>query len=191
MGTSEVITPSPHHPFTPSEQSVVGGQWSVVGIAATLVLLLDMQIETVATAINRYWVWLDSGPYYAVPTANFIAWWVVGGALALVVVRGLGREQRTENKEQRVKNKTSQLVDHAPRITHHASRITHHASRIQPLIPAALYLLSTVMFSVVNLARGYSVAGLIGVMILVVVALMAGRGRRAPAAGRVVRQMSD
>ncbi len=31
MGTTEAITPSPFHPFTLSEQSVVGGQWSVVG----------------------------------------------------------------------------------------------------------------------------------------------------------------
>jgi uncharacterized membrane protein len=157
--------------------SVVGGQWSVVGIAATLVLLLDLQIETVATAINSYWVWLDSGPYYAVPTANFVAWWLVGGALALVVAWGLGREQRTKNKEQTV--------------TQHATRFTFHVSRIQPLIPAALYLLSTAMFSVVNLARGYSVAGLIGIMMLVVAALMAGWRRRGPVAGRVARQISD
>jgi amino acid adenylation domain-containing protein len=34
MGTSEVFTPSPFHPFTPSEQSVVGGQRSVVDLVA-------------------------------------------------------------------------------------------------------------------------------------------------------------
>ncbi len=195
-----------------SPSSILHPRWPVVVIAATLVLLLDMQIETVATAINRYWAWLDSGPYYAVPTANFVAWWVVGGALALVVARGLGREQRTENKEQRTKNKMSQSIDdglrntqhatrntqhatrftqHVSRNTQHATRFTQHVSRIQALIPATLYLLSTAMFSVVNLARGYSVAGLIGVMMLVVAALMAGRARRAPAAGRVARQISD
>jgi hypothetical protein len=44
-------------------------------------------------------------------------------------------------------------------MTHHASRITHH-------IPAYLYLLNTLMFTAINLARGYIMAGLIGVAVL-------------------------
>ena len=60
-------------------------------MAATLVLLLDLQIETVATKINQYWIWLDGGPYYGVPTANFVAWWLTGLAMALVVAMVLGR----------------------------------------------------------------------------------------------------
>jgi bisanhydrobacterioruberin hydratase len=128
-------------------------------VAATLVLLLDLQIETVATAINRYWLWLDGGVYYGVPAANFVAWWLVGLAMAALLAWALGgqnREPRTENRE--------------PRATHHASRITYHASRITQQIPTYLYLLSTLMFAAINLARGYTVAGLIGVVVLLVAA---------------------
>src|SRR5215213_11924012 len=60
--------------------------------AATLVLLLDLQIETVATRINHYWNWLDGGAYYGIPTANFVAWWLVGLAMALVMTTVLGRQ---------------------------------------------------------------------------------------------------
>jgi putative membrane protein len=126
---------------------VVGGRWSVVGAlwaavkAATLVLLLDLQIETVATQINRYWVWVDGGLYYGVPLSNFVGWWLVGLGMALVVDRALPR---------------------------HALRSARYALRF---LPAYLYLLSTLMFAVVNLARGYTVAGLFGVMVLCLAAL--------------------
>ena len=62
-----------------------------LALAATLVLLLDLQIETVATKINRYWSWRDGGPYYGVPTANFVAWWLIGLVMALVVATILSR----------------------------------------------------------------------------------------------------
>lgn len=112
-------------------------------LAATLVLALDLQIETVATRVNSYWVWLDSGPYYGVPTANFIAWWLVGLAMALVVQRALpGRDM--------------------PELPAAPSR----AASWLWFMPAALYLLSTLMFTVVNLARGYWLAGMVGVLVL-------------------------
>jgi uncharacterized membrane protein len=137
---------------------VVGGQWSVV-VAATLVLLLDLQIETVATKINQYWVWLDGGPYYGVPTANFVAWWLVGLAMALVVATMLGRQRVGEMRRQETadrRQETGALI----------SRLTSHVSR---RLPAYLYVLSTLMFTIVNLARGYTIAGLVGVLVLLVV----------------------
>jgi len=120
---------------------VVGRQWSVVG-AATLVLLLDLQIEPVATRINQYWIWLDGGPYYGVPTANFVAWWLTGLVMAVVVAVALGGRGDGE------------------------IGFTSHVSR---QLPSYLYLLSTLMFTIVNLVRGYTVAGLVGVFVLLVI----------------------
>ena len=54
----------------------------VVICGALLALLLDLLIEPVAVYVTGYWRWLDQGPYYGVPTSNFVAW---GGA-ALVLL---------------------------------------------------------------------------------------------------------
>jgi putative membrane protein len=131
-----------------------------LALAATLVLLLDLQIETVATKINQYWIWLDGGPYYGVPTANFVAWWLIGLAMAGVVAMVLGRRGggvigRQEPEDMRPE--TGALI----------SRLTSHVS---DQLPACLYLLSTLMFAIINLAHGYTVAGLVGVAVLSVVA---------------------
>ena len=129
--------------------AVVGRRWSVV-VAATLVLLLDLQIETIATKVNRYWIWQDSGPYYGVPTGNFVAWWLVGLAMALAVAKIL--PERSDGARLYV----SRLV-----------------SRVSGFIPAHLYLLNTLMFAIVNLARGYTIAGLVGALTLLAVTLRA------------------
>lgn len=113
--------------------------------AATLVLLLDLQIETVATKINPYWVWHDSGAYYGVPLANFVAWWLVGLGMALVLSY-VAADCRLQDADCRLR----------------ATRL----ARVFQVIPAALYCLSTLMFTVVNLARGYELAGLVGAVVL-------------------------
>jgi putative membrane protein len=138
--------------------SAVNGRWSVV-VAATLALLLDLQIETITTKINHYWIWRDGGPYYGVPTANFVAWWLIGLAMALVVATVLPELGDRE---------TGRLGDRE--IKSYAARL---ASHVAGCLPAYLYLLSTLMFAIVNLARGYTVAGLVGVIVLLVVALAA------------------
>ncbi len=115
-------------------------RWPAALLAATLVVALDLQIETVATRINVYWEWFDSGPYYGVPTLNFFGWWLVGLLMALVVSGLLGDSSTPETPAM--------------------------AAWIAPCIPALLYLLSSLMFTVVNLARGYWLAGAIGVLVL-------------------------
>ncbi|HEX5691739.1 MAG TPA: carotenoid biosynthesis protein, partial [Roseiflexaceae bacterium] len=120
---------------------------------ATLVLLLDMQIETVATEVNRYWIWLDRGRYYGVPAANFVAWWLVGLALAVVVSIGLN------NKYQASRPVASAL--------HIGERAMFRA------IPMSLYLLSTLMFVTINFARGYQLAGSLGLLVLLVAVWLA------------------
>jgi 4-hydroxybenzoate polyprenyltransferase len=42
-------------------------------------------------------------------------------------------------------------------------------SHVSYRLPAYLYLLSTLMFTIVNLAHGYTVAGLVGVLVLLVI----------------------
>jgi putative membrane protein len=55
--------------------------WMRVFVAALLAVVFDIAIEPFATHIAGYWQWLDGGPYYDVPLANFAAW----GATALVL----------------------------------------------------------------------------------------------------------
>lgn len=53
-------------------------------LTGLFVMIIDIQIEPVATHINHYWEWYDSGPYYGVPTVNFAGWWAVGFILGYV-----------------------------------------------------------------------------------------------------------
>ena len=168
-------------------------------VSATLVLLLDLQIETISTYVNNFWVWLDSGPYYGVPTANFAAWWLVGLLMALVVARVLPQDMlaldaqepfdiTTEaQRAQRNKPAIGGLEPLRRRFLTVESWADSQAGRrfafraTTPQIPAWLYLLSTALFTVVNLARGYRLAGLIGAAVLVAAAGLLGRRSRAPA----------
>jgi putative membrane protein len=130
-------------------------------LAATLVLLLDLQIEPVATAINRYWVWLDGGAYYGVPATNFAAWWAVGLVMAVVVRWALGwPDQRPTTNDQRP---TDTMLS-AQHLMFCVLRFTFC------VIPVALYLLNTLMFAAINLARGYTIAGVVGLVVLAVFA---------------------
>lgn len=56
--------------------------WVRVGIAGICIVLFDLQIEPVATLVQRYWVWHDHGRYYGVPVMNFAGWLLTGMAFA-------------------------------------------------------------------------------------------------------------
>ncbi len=58
---------------------------AVVPLAGLLALLLDLLIEPVAARVGGYWRWIETGPYYGVPTANFIAWGCTALGLVLVL----------------------------------------------------------------------------------------------------------
>lgn len=53
-------------------------------LTGLFVMIIDIQIEPVATHINQYWEWYDTGPYYGVPTVNFAGWWAVGFILGYI-----------------------------------------------------------------------------------------------------------
>lgn len=53
-------------------------------LAGVFIVLFDLQIEPVATIVNQYWVWVDSGWYYGVPWVNFVGWWLTGTVLAFL-----------------------------------------------------------------------------------------------------------
>ena len=113
-------------------------------------VLLDLQIETMATRIHAYWVWHDSGWYYGVPLANFVAWWLVGLFMALLL---------------------AQLLPSRGPL---AVRVgTPRGLAGAAGIPAWLYLLSTLMFTLVNMMRGYPLAGLVGLVMLLSAGLWA------------------
>ena len=57
----------------------------VVPVAGALALWLDLLIEPVAAYVTGYWRWVDTGPYYGVPAANFIAWGGTALGLALLL----------------------------------------------------------------------------------------------------------
>ncbi|HEY1017185.1 MAG TPA: carotenoid biosynthesis protein [Herpetosiphonaceae bacterium] len=65
-------------------------------LGATLAMLLDMVIEPVAVYVNGYWTWLDAGPFYGIPTANFIAWWVVSALFCVLLLLYLRPAWRAE-----------------------------------------------------------------------------------------------
>jgi uncharacterized membrane protein len=152
-----------------SNARLVIGRWSLVK-AASLILLLDLQIETIATRINRYWVWIDGGLYYGVPIANFVAWWLVGLGMVFMIDRVLPRNHIVYCVLRRgaASQYATRNTQYAPCFAFYISRFTHHISYV---LPASLYLLSTLMFTVVNLARGYTAAGLVGVSVLLTVSV--------------------
>lgn len=129
-------------------------------LAATLVMTIDLQIETVATFINNYWVWIDSGPFYGVPMVNFIAWWVVGLIICGVVTLIIGRDAPTL--------RAFPVWGRMPWPV--------RAERLTRLIPTLLYVLSSAMFMFVNFGRGYPLAGVVGIVFLGIVALIATSG---------------
>ncbi|GAC1548812.1 MAG: hypothetical protein NVS2B7_24820 [Herpetosiphon sp.] len=114
-----------------------------VPVAALLALLLDLAIEPVAAYVVHYWRWLDRGPFYGIPTINFIAW----GSTALLL-SGL----------------TVIIVPALKRLP--PARMA---------LPATLYLLNVVQFTLVDLRYGYVWAALVGCGVL---ALLVWRGRQ-------------
>lgn len=50
------------------------------------IILLDLVLDPVAHA-RGFWHWANAGGFYGVPWSNFIAWFVVGGLLSMMLPR--------------------------------------------------------------------------------------------------------
>jgi bisanhydrobacterioruberin hydratase len=68
---------------------------TILLLAPLLAVGLDLLLEPVAAYITDYWRWIDGGPYYGVPTANFIAWWTTAFVLVAATLALAGRQLRT------------------------------------------------------------------------------------------------
>jgi putative membrane protein len=122
---------------------VVPGAWAsvaplgrpprIIFLAALLAILLDLLIEPVAAHIAGYWRWTDGGPYYGVPTINFIAWG--GTALILLLVLWIAVPEIAESTR-------------------------------QIRLPALLFTLNVVQFTLVDAAYGFWWAASIGIVLL-------------------------
>ena len=130
-----------HNGWQGSNQHI-GLRGAVIG--ALLATLLDMEIEPVATHLERYWLWLGPGyiNYYGVPVANFVAWFFVACVLLLLVDRIVVRWN--------------------------VSRFSYSSfarrGRWEAYLSRALYVLSLFMFGLVDLTHGYYGAALMGVL---------------------------
>jgi bisanhydrobacterioruberin hydratase len=134
------------HRLTKQPQSIPALR---IFLTASFVVLLDLQIETIATLVNQYWVWVDSGPYYGIPTQNFLMWWIVGLGMALILQRNI------------------------PDATEFAITPSNWHNWVVWHIPALLYLLSSLMFTIVNFAHQHTLAGWVGALSLTAFGVLA------------------
>ncbi|NJN19319.1 MAG: carotenoid biosynthesis protein [Oscillochloris sp.] len=114
-------------------------------MAASFAVLLDITIEPFAVHINHYWVWsnVEPGSYYGIPASNFIAWWITSLILVWVLLF-----QRRRAAQQR--NRPGQVF--------------------WLWLPMTLYISNLTMFVVVNVARGQVLAGIVGSLLMLVLA---------------------
>jgi len=117
-------------------------RWAGLVIAAALALASDFLMEPVAVYIQNYWTWHDSGLYYGVPEANFVAW----GFISLLMVWLLNRL----------------TVESVPAPTPGSPRLKFM------FIPPALFLKNLTMFTLVNFSHNNYLAGAIGLPVIVV-----------------------
>ncbi|TFE03002.1 carotenoid biosynthesis protein [Jeotgalibacillus salarius] len=54
-------------------------------MTSLLAVCMDLIIDPVAYQAKQYWVWDDTGPYYDIPTQNFIAWFYVSFIIQFIV----------------------------------------------------------------------------------------------------------
>ncbi|AJD91217.1 hypothetical protein JMA_19000 [Jeotgalibacillus malaysiensis] len=54
-------------------------------ITSLLAVCMDLIIDPVAYQAKQYWVWDDTGPYYDIPTQNFVAWFYVSFIIQFIV----------------------------------------------------------------------------------------------------------
>lgn len=131
-----------------------------MALATILGVALDLVLEPVAVHIEGYWTWYASGPYYNIPTANFLGWAALCALLAGIV---LWNWHITPQVPTSVFAATSHTV----------ARGIARRQETPPLpIPALadsmvwLYALTLAMFASIDLTHGLWAAGLGGMALV-------------------------
>ncbi len=128
-------------------------------LGGLLAMLLDLEIEPVATYLEHYWQWFAPGHinYYGVPLANFAAWFVIACLLLLMV---------------------NMILADAHSMRLRASK----QEKLALLAPRMLFALSLFMFGLIDLTHGYYLAvvpGLLAGCILYILSSLPRRPRPA------------
>lgn len=114
-----------------------------VAIAALIGVALDLVLEPVAARVEGYWIWQATGPYYGIPTTNFVGWAALCAALAAIVF-ALWRPAPSARRR-------ATLVERGPQLAE---------------TPFWQYTLTVGMFTAIDLAHGLWVATGIGIVSL-------------------------
>jgi uncharacterized membrane protein len=148
---------------------------SFVLVGAALAMLLDLEIEPVASHLEHYWQWLTPTGLscYGVPLTNFAAWFAVAalllwltdrlihsrGDLDSIVYRETagGHNDTTDNQERK---EITASYNGTP---------LRYTSRLALLVPRVLFAASLFMFGLVDLTHGYYLA--VGMGLLAAVSL--------------------
>ncbi len=138
-----------------AEKRPLGVSGALLG--AALATLLDLEIEPVAAHLEHYWEWLAPGPinYYAVPLANFAAWFVVAFILLLLVDRVLRETGRPQG---------SPLYGGYRENAGETLAVSLPFYRLVLLTPRILFGASLFMFGLVDITHGYYWAALLGIL---------------------------
>jgi uncharacterized membrane protein len=137
-----------------------------VALATILGVALDLVLEPVAVHVEGYWTWYATGPYYSIPTANFLGWAALCAMLAGVVVWQWPMTHAALTSVFAPANRATPSPGTARRAT------------VQPLpLPTLtdtmgwLYVLTLAMFASIDLTHGLWAAGIGGVALVVGVAV--------------------
>lgn len=127
-----------------------------LAVAVALGVALDLVLEPVAVQVEHYWTWQTSGPYYGIPTLNFVGWAALCALLTALVLAAW--QPQGQRQVQRISLPLLPAV--AP-------------WNIPDLARSAtwLYDLTVLMFAVIDLTHGLWLAALIGGLTLAFLAV--------------------
>ncbi len=160
-------------------------RWQQLGLATLLGVGLDLVLEPAAVHVQHYWVWHTTGPYYGIPTQNFLGWATLCAVLCAALVwtwdlraittRAMAR-RAIEIAPEGLKPQSPPTRTSPDRHDDPQARIYSPALPSPPLHPltfslTALYVLMVGMFAVIDVTHGLGYAALIGVVIVGALAL--------------------
>jgi len=117
-----------------------------IAIAAVAGMGMDLVLEPVAVKVQYYWIWQQSGPYFGIPTSNFIGWGLLCAVLTGVILYFWPQPQQT----------VYPMLTDWPSVA---------SSGIW------MYVLTAFMFGVIDLTHGLLAAALVSITLLLTLLL--------------------